>query len=83
MDREVPLIFLHELILHWSGVQKSGGGHLAPWRFSGNMVQNATLPPLFDTLGQNSYNYSSEGIGHIKQKILHEITNPTSHSTFF
>ena len=83
MDREVPSIFLHKLILHWSGVQNSGGGHLAQWRFSGNMVQNATLPPLFDAFDKNSFNYSPEGLVHIKRKILHKISNPTSCSTFF
>ena len=83
MDREVPAIFLHELILHWSGVQKSGGGHLASWRFSGNMVRNATLPPLFEAFDQNSYNYSSEGLDHIKQKKFQEISNSTSYGTFF
>ena len=83
MDREVPSIFLHELILYRSGVQKRGGGHLAPWRFSGNMMQNAMLPPLFDAFDKNLLNYSSEGLGHIKRKILHEITNPTSYCTIF
>ena len=56
---------------------------MAQWRFSGNMVRNATLPPLFDAFDQNSYNCSSESLGHIKPKILHGISNPTSYSTFF
>ena len=59
---------------------------VAIWRdgaFSGNMVQNATLPPLFDVFDKNLLNYSSKGLGHIKQKILHEITNQASYITFF
>ena len=67
MDREVPLIFLHELILYWSGVQRSGGGNMASWCLSRNMVQNATLLPLFDVFDQNSFDYSSDGLDHIKQ----------------